>query len=513
MLPFRRSIVGPFAAVLTVSWASACRESGGPDRMPANVVPAALVRVAEVGTALTAPPTFVVRDASGEPIAGVAVSVAVGEGGGTLRNAPTRTLPGATPVGQWTLGTSSGRNTLVISVGRLPPLILEVTATAGSPTAIRVAIGADQLALAGDALATPIGVLVVDRYGNPVPDQVVNFEAITGGGTVAPSMATTGRDGVAGGVRWRLGARTSMQTVRAAVAAIAVAIGARVRSDFVIELRFPGVAPSPEFQSAFLRAADRIRTAVVGDVPDVAVQSLNVSSCGGGAIAPLTETIDDVVIFASVVPIDGVGKVLARAGPCFVRNTTLQSLVGTMQFDDADAQNLLDTGRFEAVVMHEMLHIVGIGSLWRLKSLVDSIGTQDPRYVGALGISRCALIGFGAQCITGVPVENTGGSGTAGVHWRESTFDRELMTGFAESTPDRPFSLLTIGALADYGYEVNEKGSDPFAFSTLLAGWRARSRDTALPEAPWEEVLVPRFEVSPFGFVQPMRVAPFPATK
>ena len=32
---------------------------------------------------------------------------------------------------------------------------------------------------------------------------------------------------------------------------------------------------------------------------------------------------------------------------------------------------------------------------------------------------------------SGVPVENTGGAGTRGGHWRESIFQTELMTGWA----------------------------------------------------------------------------------
>ena len=88
----------------------------------------------------------------------------------------------------------------------------------------------------------------------------------------------------------------------------------------------------------------------------------------------LTETVDDIIIYASVSPIDGVGRVLGRAGPCFIRTSTLHSLVGQMTFDDADAQALITSERFESIVLHEMLHVVGIGSLWRLKALVDSSG-------------------------------------------------------------------------------------------------------------------------------------------
>ncbi len=510
----RCTIAGLSSQLLLFAFVVACRDGGGPGKVPAAVAPtAATVPTGEVGTLLVSPPTFVVRDAAGEAISGVAVSIVVGEGGGTIRNAPTRSQQGATRVGDWTLGTRAGRNTLVVTVGKLSPLVLEATATPGAPVALRVAGGNDQVALAGDELPSTIGVVVLDRFDNPVPGQVVSFSPVDGGGTIEPTTVTSGSDGVAGGVHWRLGAQTSQQSVRASLGAFATAVVARVTSDFAIDVRFTGVEPSPDFQASFRRAADRIRTAVIGDLPDVAVQGLNVSACGNGVTGTLTETIDDIIIFASVTPIDGVGKVLARAGPCFLRNTTLQALVGTMQFDEADAQGLLNSGRFEAVVMHEMLHIVGIGSLWRLRNLVDSLGTTDPRYVGAVGVARCALIGFGSQCTTGVPVENTGGSGTAGVHWRESIFDKELMTGFAEATPDMPFSVLSVGSLADHGYTVNEKASDPFEFVATLGGARVHARTTAPPAASWEEVLEPRFEVSPFGFVTPVRPPPLSVLK
>jgi hypothetical protein len=489
-------------ALLAMLFAAGCREGGGPTPVPSTIVSAAPPVVsAEVGTVLAPAPSFVVRDANGGTLGGVAVSVSVGEGGGSLRNAPTRTAAGATSVGSWTLGTRAGRNTVIVSVGTLPPFVIEAVATAGPPAAIRVVDGNDQVGLAGDALAGALSVEVADRFGNPVAAQEVRFEALAGGGTVAPSVVTTGADGVAGGVRWQLGVERSLQSVRAALPPLATEFAGRAQSDFHIEVRFPGTPPSVQFQEAFTNAAERIRTAVIGDLPDVPVQGINVANCGGGAGATLTETIDDIIIFASVAPIDGVGRVLARAGPCFVRNVSLQALVGSMQFDEADALTLLTSGRFEAVVLHEMLHIVGIGSLWRLKNLVDSVGTADPRYNGPIANARCLLIGFGAQCERGVPVENTGGSGTAGVHWRESVFDRELMTGFAESTPDMPLSVLTLGSLADYGFVVNERAADPFRFGAAAA---LLPRQRATAEPPWEELLTPRFEVSPFGFVSPI---------
>ena len=45
-----------------------------------------------------------------------------------------------------------------------------------------------------------------------------------------------------------------------------------------------------------------------------------------------------------------------------------------------------------------------------------------------------------------------GGSGTAGGHWRETTFKTELMTGFLNSGVKNPLSRLSVGTLQDMGY-------------------------------------------------------------
>ncbi len=480
---------------------ASCSDGGGPAAVPTAIEsPNPSVATAEVGTVLSASPSFVVRDAGGAALSGIAVTVAVGEGGGTLRNAPTRTAGGPTSVGEWKLGTRTGRNTLIVTVAKLAPFTIEATAIPGPPAEVRVSTGNNQQALAGDEVVDALAALVVDRFGNPIPQQTVRFDALLGGGSVAPSTVTTGADGIAGGVRWRLGSRLVTQTVRAAILPLSVDFTARARTDFNIEVRFTG-SPSVQAQEAFRNAAERIRTAVIGDLEDLPVQGLDASRCGAGPGVTLNETIDDIIIYASVAPIDGVGRVLGRAGPCFLRTSTLQALVGQMTFDDADAQALITSDRFESIVLHEMLHVVGIGALWRLKGMVDSAGTADPRFNGAIATDRCRLVGFASHCNGSVPLENTGGTGTADVHWRESVFDRELMTGFAEATNDMPFSVITLGALADYGYVVHEKAADPFQ----AAAARLAPRIAPTREGPWEEVLEPKFEVSPFGFVQPIR--------
>ena len=71
----------------------------------------------------------------------------------------------------------------------------------------------------------------------------------------------------------------------------------------------------------------------------------------------------------------------------------------------------------------------------------------------------------GAQRLRGVPLENTGGPGTASSHWKKSVFGNELMTGYINTTFS-PLSVLTVAAFDDMGYEVDYTKADPYLLST-----------------------------------------------
>jgi hypothetical protein len=53
----------------------------------------------------------------------------------------------------------------------------------------------------------------------------------------------------------------------------------------------------------------------------------------------------------------------------------------------------------------------------------------------------------------GIEIEMDGGSGTVGVHWDESLFDGELMTGYVDS--HNHLSEMTLASLKDLGYDVH----------------------------------------------------------
>ncbi|UDY35882.1 leishmanolysin-related zinc metalloendopeptidase [Dermatobacter hominis] len=251
-------------------------------------------------------------------------------------------------------------------------------------------------------------------------------------------------------------------------------VGAAAADAFGITLRFDPSVSAPQravFEQAATRWSQIIRTGLA-DVPVNAVAN----ECGTGAPA-FNGTVDDVLIDASIIPIDGVSGVLGQAGPCLVRTAGGLPALGAMQFDSADVANLVANGRFADVVLHEMGHVLGFGTIWQ--DQVNGLGTSDPQFTGLTARGAwSALSGGNADT---VPVEGTGGPGTADSHWRETVFGTELMTGWI-SNGTNPLSQVTVGALADLGYGVDLNAADPFPW--------AASRDPETPRTQIESILI-----------------------
>ena len=186
---------------------------------------------------------------------------------------------------------------------------------------------------------------------------------------------------------------------------------------------------------------------ITGDLPDVNVRGFGL--------------VDDLVIDASAPFIDGRGGTLGQAGPRTFRSGSGLPSSGIMEFDSADIAELERSGGLEDVIVHEMGHVLGIGTIWRQKGLLTGAGGSDPRFTGRGATTEYNRI-FGRN-ESSVPVENRGGQGTPDGHWRESVFDNELMTGFLNSGVSNPLSRITVASLGDLGYEVDLSAADPYS--------------------------------------------------
>lgn len=176
------------------------------------------------------------------------------------------------------------------------------------------------------------------------------------------------------------------------------------------------------------------------------------------------EAITGLLIDAGISPIDGASGVLGQAGPTVLSPQTGLPIAGVMQFDTADVETLEAEGRFEDVILHEMAHVLGFGTLWDRQGLIAGSGTADPRFTGPAATRE--FFQLDPDGGAAVPIANTGGAGTREGHWRELIFGDELLTGFL-SGADRPLSRMSIASFEDLGYAVDYTAADPFTLPSF----------------------------------------------
>lgn len=234
--------------------------------------------------------------------------------------------------------------------------------------------------------------------------------------------------------------------------------------EVVIELDYLSSVTSSQ-QAAFEAAADRWSAIVTADLPDVPFsEPVDFEFCAEGA-GERSDPVDDLLIFVTVDSIDGSGGTLGQAGPCFAwfneEDEINTVIAGAMTFDEDDLAQIESDGLLDAVILHEMGHVLGIGSLWSAHDLVAGAGTADPVYTGTTGRDGFLAVGGDGYAGTPVPAENDGQTGTRDVHWRESVFDDELMTGFV-NFGDNPLSVVSIRGLRDQFYPTDPAEADAY---------------------------------------------------
>lgn len=423
------------------------------------------------------PPRVRVTDASGNPVANIAVAFVPGAGGGSVTGDVAITgADGEAAASSWVLGGLGDQGVEARAAGLEHPVAFSATALPAQGM-FRIAQQPPGSVSVWEPLKPPPQVQLFDAYGAPSAAAGVPVSVQIGGGPggIAGNVVQlTGADGRATfpGISFTgdsAGTRTLVFTgdQRAAAESAPVNVGQGAASAYGITLRYlTGVSPGQV--AAFEWARERISRMIVGDVTDVFIDRPAMPECGNIA---LSELVDDLLIWVEVRPIDGAGGILGQAGPCLIRSAGRLPVVGIMQFDAADLQQLEITGQLDSVILHEMLHVVGFGTAWQDLGLLAGAGTADPYFTGPG--ARDAFAGYdgGARYLgSPVPVENTGGAGTRDGHWRETVMRDELMTGWL-SGPAQPLSRTTIASLGDLGYAVDLSWAEPLgAVQALRAG-------------------------------------------
>jgi len=180
---------------------------------------------------------------------------------------------------------------------------------------------------------------------------------------------------------------------------------------------------------------------------------------------------------------DGVGGLLGQAGPTtanYYDNNPIgaptvalwYATAGVMEFDSADVDNMIANDQFYAVVLHEMAHVIGFGTLWTYnhnleKTIYPMYVTGSGEYLGIKALENWKTEFSGQSAATFVPVELEGADGTANGHWNEVSggsaytgitssygdLANELMTGWLNE--NIYLSKTTLGAIDDLGYIVD----------------------------------------------------------
>lgn len=176
-------------------------------------------------------------------------------------------------------------------------------------------------------------------------------------------------------------------------------------SHFRIQLDFVGGLNANQ-RSFFHSAAARWAEVITGDLPPVTLRD--------GTI------VDDILISAEGRWIDGggdtEGNTLGRATPLDLRSNDIPYR-GMMEFDTYDLANMEEDGTLEDVILHEMGHVLGIGTIWERKGLLSGKYTDNPVFTGEHAMAEYATL-LDETTPRAVPVANRGGGGTIYSHWR-----------------------------------------------------------------------------------------------
>lgn len=178
-------------------------------------------QAATVGQAVATAPSVRVTDYFGDPVAHVGVTFSATAGGSVVGAEQTTDASGVATVGEWTLGTNAGIDTLLATSAGLEAVAFTAEATAGPATSLVVAFGDNQQASPGSPVVAPPAVIAVDSHGNGVVGITVTFAVTSGGGSLTGPVQATADNGVAYLEAWTLGPSAGPNTLTATAEGLA----------------------------------------------------------------------------------------------------------------------------------------------------------------------------------------------------------------------------------------------------------------------------------------------------
>lgn len=342
----------------------------------------------------------------------------------------------------------------------------------------------DQRGAAGAPANEPPSVRVLSADGRPVANVVVTFAASAG--AVVPPSVMTGADGLASAA-WTL--PQGPGEVRATAGELAPVVFKGTGGPRTFDLTIRWQTPPPgEALRALQQAEQTLERIIWEELPDVSLEGAAVCPLQGVPAATLSETVDDVLVLARIGPMDGPGGAGAQGFPCLIRDPGTQTIVGFIRFDEDDYPTLTEELRRE-FALHELVHALGfVPALLNITTptgftrsclQLPSSGSpntlvQDTHFSCEHAVRAFDRIGGMRYAGLKVPLENGGtrplGANTLNHHWRKSSLERELMTGWFVAGQPAPLSLVTVGALEDLSYGVVYDAAEPMTLAPVIAG-------------------------------------------
>ena len=209
-------------------------------------------------------------------------------------------------------------------------------------------------------------------------------------------------------------------------------------------------------QNLWYRIAKRWEAAILTELPDYEFSDVWSGECGEHLIEiPAGEQIDDLRIY--VTKYSRINSYDQHAsgygGPRLLRSNSLP-IIGCIGID----QELYDAWLREVRGLHEIGHVLGIGTIWDDNGMLRGLNA-DTHFVGPQAIAAFDQAGGTKYQGAKVPTEQDG------AHWRNSVLPLEIMSPFLDN---ERISSITLGALSDLGYSVDLSAADPYSVGVSI---------------------------------------------
>ena len=219
-----------------------------------------------------------------------------------------------------------------------------------------------------------------------------------------------------------------------------------------------GERPLTEVHKTLIRlAAQRWEAMIVGNLPDMSFRSepVNEYSPFLGAQVRISDVVDDVRVLFRVKTLDN--NTAGSTWVSWVRREGQLPIVAELVIDP----DYLDADYFYDLVLHEMGHCLGFGSVWNDLDLLkrpSRSGFSDPYFGGIIAQGTYLdLLGWPDDWEGKFPPVQGGGDDS---HWQTAVFGDELMVRGWVSPYNATISSLTLASMSDLGYEINWYAAD-----------------------------------------------------